>query len=363
MLEHLLGPEYAQMWYQAVDGAASVMTGVLDGDLILLLFVAMGIDFGLFVILPWFRGLLPPLIGLPYGVVGMMARKLNRDDRGGGTLAVRGFITFIFATAVSFALGAALYQALLATPMEKRPWVMSILVFWLISFGGALRALRVVVKTIKSHGKNIEARKDLYPVLIRYRWVFPDHLSYQDGHAMVRSVAEAAAHSLQRYLVAPLFWWLLAVFIGVSPFMLVSVVIVMSVVVSVQHPMKRKGSFCWLFYWADTVLQFAPARITGLVIMAATWFVPGTSASDAMFCLTQQSYKSYSMNDGCALASMAGALGIALPAYHPFYRWFSAPQATARARREHLNRILGICVVSWLICGLAVAVMLLLASG
>ena len=122
------------------------------------------------------------------------------------------------------------------------------------------------------------------------------------------AVVESLSENLSDAVIAPLFYFL----IGGFPF-LVLYKTVNTLDSMVGYKNERYKNFGWFSARMDDLLNFIPARITGLMIVLATLFIFGAKkAKDSFRIMLRDGRKHLSPNSGIPEAAMAGALGIML---------------------------------------------------
>jgi len=120
------------------------------------------------------------------------------------------------------------------------------------------------------------------------------------------AVVESLSENLSDAVIAPLFYF----FIGGFPF-LVLYKTVNTLDSMVGYKNEKYKDFGWFSARMDDLLNFIPARITGLMIVLATLFLFGVKkAKDSFRIMLRDGRKHLSPNSGIPEAAMAGALGI-----------------------------------------------------
>ncbi len=121
-----------------------------------------------------------------------------------------------------------------------------------------------------------------------------------------RAVVETVAENLADGVVAPMFFALL---LGLPGLLLYKAANTMDSMVGYKN--GRYKRFGWLAARADDVLNYLPARLTALLMVAAA-FCLGLDYRGAWRILRRDGGKAASPNAGCPEAAMAGALGVRL---------------------------------------------------
>ncbi len=140
-----------------------------------------------------------------------------------------------------------------------------------------------------------------------------------DQSAVARAAIESAAENLSDGVIAPAFWFLILGLPGLIAYKLVNTADSM-----IGHRTPRYRAFGRAAAKLDDVLNWAPARLTALIILAAQWRLGALGA------VARQAPRHRSPNAGWPEAAMAHVLGVAL----------SGPRSYAGGVREFpwLNR-------------------------
>ncbi len=140
-----------------------------------------------------------------------------------------------------------------------------------------------------------------------------------DESAVARAAIESAAENLSDGVVAPAFWFLLLGLPGLLVYKLVNTADSM-----IGHRTPRYRAFGRASARLDDLLNWIPARLTAVIILAAHWRL------DALGAVARQAPRHRSPNAGWPEAAMAHVLGVAL----------SGPRSYAGGMRDFawLNR-------------------------
>ncbi|MDD5084584.1 MAG: adenosylcobinamide-phosphate synthase CbiB [Candidatus Omnitrophica bacterium] len=123
---------------------------------------------------------------------------------------------------------------------------------------------------------------------------------------IVKAALESVAESTNDGIVAPLFYLILG-----GPVLAVAYKAVNTLDSMVGHKDERFVHFGWFSAKIDDALNFVPARVSGFLIAASSFFLGGNFA-DSFKVMTRDGRKHPSPNSGVPEAAMAGALGIRL---------------------------------------------------
>ena len=127
-----------------------------------------------------------------------------------------------------------------------------------------------------------------------------------DEPGVARAAIESAAENFSDAVVAPAFWYLLFGLPGLFIYKLVNTANSM-----IGNRQPRYVAFGWAAARFDDLLNFVPARLTALLIVA-TAALAGCDARAAYAAALHDAPKHKSPNAGWPEAALAGALGLAL---------------------------------------------------
>ena len=225
----------------------------------------------------------------------IISKKISRTPfrgKGAGLLTVFGFPIFIFLSSHFMIIWSRRYGN----------WVESLLIVILAYSTLATRSLHQeaarVVKALKD-GRVAEARNNLNQMVGRET----EHLTFSE---ILKEVLETMAENLSQRVIAPLFYLLL----GGAPLALAFIT-----VSTFDSKRGDKDSRYVHFNRAsarlDELLEYIPARITGLLICLLAWPL-GLSTRDAWRIRKRDGSKSESSNAAIPKATLAGAMQIRL---------------------------------------------------
>ncbi len=279
-------------------------------------------------------------------------RKLNRPERGDATRMARGMLVVTVLSLAALALGTLLHSLARSIPygwaleglaltvclQVREPWervrrVRAVLV------ESGLPAARAAVASL--------TRRD--PATL-------------DDHAVGRAAIEAVAKHLNQGVVAPAFWYVL---LGLPGALLWAALNGLDE--AIGHRSPRYEQFGRLAARTCDVLNLVPARLTGLMTVAAAAFLGSAKPIAALKTLVKDARYHRSLNAGWPEAAMAGALGLALGG--PYrdggvtVREVWIGQGRARATPTDIDRALALHALTCLIfAGLIGLLMLVLAA-
>jgi adenosylcobinamide-phosphate synthase len=169
-----------------------------------------------------------------------------------------------------------------------------------------------------------------------------------DRHGVARAAIESLAENFADAVVAPVFW---AVLLGLPGLMAYKAVNTLDSMVGYRN--DRYRDFGWASARLDDLLTLVPARLAGLMIVAAALVAPGARPGRAAATLWREHDRHPSPNSGWSEAAMAGALGLALggPRRYPGgvveESWIGGGRA--RAEAADIDRALVVFVAACLI--------------
>jgi adenosylcobinamide-phosphate synthase len=131
-------------------------------------------------------------------------------------------------------------------------------------------------------------------------------VSVLDDSGVARAAIESAAENFSDGVVAPAFWYLL---LGLPGLLIYKAVNTADSMIGNRSP--RHAAFGWAAARFDDLLSFVPARLSALLIVAAS-ALAGCDARAAWRIARRDAPKHKSPNAGWPEAALAGALGLAL---------------------------------------------------
>jgi adenosylcobinamide-phosphate synthase len=197
--------------------------------------------------------------------------------------------------------GASLLMGLLRLP-QGGPWAVaaSAAVVWLASSTLALRGLIQSVGAVFKSASLGEARAALSHIVGR-------DVSSLDRDGVERAAIETLAENASDGVIAPLFYLALG---GVPLALAYKAVNTLDSMVGYRN--ERYGELGWAAARLDDLANYVPARLTGLLLVAAAALLPGGRAGRALSTFLRDGRAHKSPNSGMPEAAMAGALGVRL---------------------------------------------------
>jgi adenosylcobinamide-phosphate synthase len=132
----------------------------------------------------------------------------------------------------------------------------------------------------------------------------PDQL---DAAGVARAAIESLAENASDGVIAPLFWLMALGLPGIALYKAINTADSM-----IGHKSERYLDFGWASAKLDDLVNWIPARLTGLLFALAALLVRGASPRGAWNAMFEDAAKHDSPNAGWPEAAMAGALGFAL---------------------------------------------------
>jgi len=128
-----------------------------------------------------------------------------------------------------------------------------------------------------------------------------------DEAGVARAAVETLAENASDGVVAPLFWLLVLGLPGIALYKAINTADSM-----IGHKTERYIDYGWASARLDDVVNWVPARLTGLLFVVASFLVAGAKPKEAWDVMFADAAKHDSPNAGWPEAAMAGALGFAL---------------------------------------------------
>jgi adenosylcobinamide-phosphate synthase len=222
--------------------------------------------------------------------------RLNREALAGPARRWRGV-----AALLALLLAVGVPTAIVAGLLRQMPggWaVEAVLATTLLAQKELGRAVRAVAKGL---GRSLdEGRAAVRHVVGRD----PEAL---DEAGVARAAIESLAENASDGVIAPLFWLIVLGLPGIALYKAVNTADSM-----IGHKSLKYRDYGWASARFDDLLNWVPARLTGLLLVVAAGLVPGRRAVAAWDAMLSDAAKHDSPNAGWQEAAMAGALGVTL---------------------------------------------------
>ena len=257
-----------------------------------MLLLALGID--------WLIGdprWLPHPVRLMGGVTAFLDARLNRAKRSAGERVVRGLLAVIAVVGVFALAGWAVANYLGALPYG---WLAELaLISLLVAQRGMISYTLRVIRALRHDGV-AGGRQAVARIVGR-------ETKDLDEHGIARAAIESCAESYSDGIVAPIFWYLLLGLPGLMAYKAVNTMDSM-----IGHKSERYAAFGMVAARLDDALNWLPARLAGLLIVSAAFFVPHAAPFKSFRTMLRDAGKHASPNAGWPEAASAGALDLAL---------------------------------------------------
>ena len=306
-------------------------------DALLLLVIGTTID-AMFGDMPAVFAHIPHPIVLAGRAVAFFDRKLNRPSRSERSRCERGVVTTVVLVAAAAAVGYALdwlcRGSLIGAAVEA-------LAIGILLAGRSLYEHVAAVASALEWG-GLPAGRDAV------RHIVGRDPASLDAHGVARAAIESLAENFNDGVVAPAFWYLLLGLPGLFAYKMANTLDSM-----IGHRTSHYLSYGWAAARFDDLLNLVPARLSGLLLVAASAFTGDAAAGQAFRAMLRDAKKHHSPNAGWPEAAMAGALGLALagPRHYAEGRvddpWLGG--GTARARPVDIARALRLYALACLL--------------
>jgi adenosylcobinamide-phosphate synthase len=273
------------------------------------------------------------------GLIGFLERKLNRASRPEADRLTRGLLTVSLMLALSWWLGLLVLDLKAAT---RYGWLLELFLAWtLIAQRGLFDAVLAVRQGLKKDG--LEAGRAAVAQIVGR------DVAKLDEHGCSRAAIESLAENFSDAVVAPVFWYLILGFPGLLLYKTINTMDSM-----LGHKTPRLRAFGFTAARLDDLANLIPARLSGLILVLASLFVPTASPWSSAKVMLRDSHKHRSPNAGWPEGAAAGALKLALsgPRLYPegpsSEPWIGA-EFSARSDHRDIKRALYLFVAGCLL--------------
>jgi len=245
----------------------------------------------------WLYRRLPHPAALLGRLIAWLDRSLNRDGDPEATRRGRGVVAVIVLVAVAAAAGWAIAVVLHDLPLRS---------LWLALVMSTLLARRSLEQHVAAVADGLErsglaaGREAVGHIVGRD----PDSL---DEAGVSRAALESLAENFSDGVVAPAFWAVLFGLPGLIAYKAINTADSM-----IGHRTPRHAAFGWAAARLDDLVNLAPARLAGLLLVVAALVHPDADAGRAWKAMWRDARRHRSPNAGWQEAPLAGALGLAL---------------------------------------------------
>lgn len=195
----------------------------------------------------------------------------------------------------------AIYSALLYFAYRLSPVAWVIVAAYITK---ASMSARLLLEEVSSAGRGL-LEGDLNAARRAAQGLVRRDLSKEDPGHVASAAIESLAESLNDGLVSPLFWYALLGPLGALAQRLVNT---MDGALGFKDPEHIRAG--WLSAWADTIVNYIPARVTAALIVIAS--APHRSSGRALRAWLRCGRLTESRNAGRPMSAMAGSLGVML---------------------------------------------------
>src|SRR5258707_8244010 len=231
--------------------------------------------------------------------VAFFDRKLNREARGEASRRERGIVTVIALVGGAAVLGAGVERVCRGSLPGAA--VEAILIAVLIAQRSLYEHVAAVAMALNTRGL-AGGREAVRHIVGR------DPMSL-DANGVARAAIESLAENFSDGVVAPVFWYLLLGLPGLFAYKMANTLDSM-----IGHQTSRYRAFGWAAARFDDGLNLVPARLSGLLLVAAAMFAGEAAAGRALGAMLRDAKKHHSPNAGWPEAAVARALSLALAA-------------------------------------------------
>lgn len=246
----------------------------------------------------WLWRRLPHPVSIMGNAITALERALNTPDLSFGVRRASGLLALVLLLGLAIAIGLIVHAVLSLVPAG---FMVEIVLVAILLAGRSLYEHVARVAVCFELGGLAQARLAVSMIVGRD----PESL---DEAGVSRAAIETLAENFSDGLVAPAFWYLVAGLPGIIVYKLVNTADSM-----IGHKSERYLAYGWAAARLDDFLNLVPARLSGLLIIAAVGVTQGlATAQAALAAMWQDAPRHKSPNAGWPEAAMAGALGLAL---------------------------------------------------
>ncbi len=229
--------------------------------------------------------------------IAWLDRRWNRDDQGDAARRWAGVVACLALVLASAGIGLAIQRSLAGF---RFGWILEAAIMSLFLAQNSLFTHVADVARALTGSGLAGGRKAVARIVGRD----PESL---DEAGVCRAALESLAENFSDGVVAPAFWALIFGLPGILVYKTINTADSM-----IGHKTPRHLAFGWASARLDDLLNLIPARLAGLLIIAAALVVPGAGAGEGLSAMLRDAAKHRSPNAGWQEAALAGALGVAL---------------------------------------------------
>jgi len=244
----------------------------------------------------WLYRALPHPVAAFGSLIAAAETRLNRPARGTRDLYWRGLTVTAALTLLAAAVGLLLQEVCRALPLG---WLLEgLAASSLIAFRGLQQGVGAVARGLTD--SLAAGRAAIGHIVGR------DPESLNEA-GVARAAVESLAENFSDGVVAPLFWFALLGVPGLAAYKAINTLDSM-----IGYRNRRFAAFGKAAARLDDAVNWLPARLAGLVLVAAAALCPGADAKRALRVMCRDAPKHRSPNAGWQEAAVAGALNFAL---------------------------------------------------
>lgn len=245
----------------------------------------------------WFYRFVPHPVVLIGKLITALDRRLNRDTRSGRNRMIRGALVAVVVVGLSALIGWGIDRGLDEIPYG---WAAEVfLVSVLLAARSLFSHVGDVAHALKSDGVD-GGRKAVAHIVGR-------DPSTLDEHGVARAAVESLAENFADGVAAPAFWYLVFGLPGILAYKAVNTLDSM-----IGYRNAKYKDFGMAAARLDDIVNWIPARLTGILICISAFFSPKSAPLRAVRAMFRFAGKHASPNAGWPEGAMAGALDLAL---------------------------------------------------
>lgn len=245
---------------------------------------------------PIFRFVPHPVVIIG-GLIALLERRLNRESRGRTARRVRGALVVVLVVALAVLCG---WFLMVLARHWRFGWAIEIVTIGVLVAQRSLYDHVFAVCRALESGGVAAGRAEVRKIVGRD----PDSL---DEFAVARAGIESLFENFSDGVVAPALWYLLLGLPGLFAYKAINTLDSM-----IGHRSPRYLDFGAFAARLDTVANFVPARLAGLILAMAAVVVPEGNPPASLKTMLRDAGKHRSFNAGWPEGAAAGALGLAL---------------------------------------------------
>lgn len=257
-----------------------------------LVVLAMGAEF----CLRWPSRLTHPVVWIGH-LIGLLEKRWNHSSAAEKTLKRRGIATVVILVTTAALVGLVVQLTLVRAFHEWGALVAALVGIVGLAAGSLHQHVAAIIRPL-SDGNLAQAR-------VKVGYIVGRDTAVMDQTDVATAALESLAESFNDGVVAPVFWFCIGGLPALFAYKAINTADSM-----IGHMEPRWRSFGWASAKIDDVVNWIPARLSGVLIAGAALFL--RSGARAFSVMTRDARKHASPNAGWPEAAMAGALGVKL---------------------------------------------------